>query len=378
MWVAAQTSCGFVLLEGEGALDAGRLRQAIANASAVHPGSRLALHGHGPWAHWRETDCLPPLEEIDGSAWDGCDGASAPFSDQAHLDVRHGPSVSYVLLHGARTRLIQRSHHATMDGLGALEFLRDVFRSLRGETPLGASGAETDLGLARRLGGKPRQIASDCLKPFPGNSNGNSGSTWQRLHISAPPPDQPLSRSILAIARIAREYADGEVLIDLPANFRHQFPEIRNIGNLTGSLRLSVPADATLDSIRHEITNGIGAGRHADAVVSAAGMRFLPLSLMRSVAARQAHKAVLQHRFTPSAVVSNLGRFHADEYSGATFRASSCNVIPPAYDGVPLFLVLSGSQYGYELCARAPIALANEGRLNDLLHAVAHRMLVIS
>lgn len=373
MWIAGQTSCGFILLEGSGELSAARLRRAVETASRVNPGSRIALRGHGPWSRWEEVHALPSVEEVDGSDWDGCTGEHAPFSDQVHMDVRRAPSLSYVLIHGDTPRLtiIQRTHHATMDGLGGLRFLQDVFRALRDEPLLGANGIETDLELARRLGGRRRQISNDCLKPYPGISTGIPGSTWQRLRVTGKMRPQPLARAILTIASIARRHGAGDVLIDLPVNLRQQFPEVRNTGNLTGSLRLAIAPDATLESITTDIATQVAAGRHADALVSAASMRYLPLGLMRRVARQQALAAVRQGRFTPTAVVSNLGRFDPSAYSAAEFQAHSATLIPPAYDGVPLFLVLSGCDDGFDLAARAPQALAGDGRLKALLEEIA-------
>ena len=138
------------------------------------------------------------------------------------------------------------------------------------------------------------------------SSNGIPGSTWLRLRIANKLRRQPLARCIQTIADIARRHGPGDVLIDPPVNLRQHFPEIRNTGNLTGSLRLTIAPDATLDNIDADIDRQIAAGRHADALISAASMRHLPLWLMRHVAQRQAQAAVQQDRFTPTAVVSNL------------------------------------------------------------------------
>jgi len=371
LWIAAQTSCGFTMVEGQGELSASELRAAVDIATAANPGSRLTLKGVGPWCYWEESEVPPSIEEVDGSRWDGLGMNSAPFSDQAHMDPKASPSTSYVLIHGPTTRLVQRTHHATMDGLGALTYLQDVFRALRGEPVIGASGTETDLDLARRLGGRKHQIDFTCLKPFASASTGISGSTWERVRVFGKMQSRPLGRLIHGIAAIAREHGQGQVLIDLPVNMRRQFPEVRNTGNLTGSLRLSIDPQAGVDDIEALVEQNVAANRQADALISAIPFLYLPIWLLRSIARSKARQAVVKDQFAPTAVVSNIGRVDTAALSSATFSADSAIIIPPAYDGVPLFLVISGHAQGFDVSARAPVALASDGRLQALLQRIA-------
>jgi hypothetical protein len=375
MWLAAQTSCLLTIVEGDGELSASALRAAVACASQANPGSRLKLTGFGPWAKWVESDSLPTVTEVDGKNWDGCSSEGAPFSDIAHMEPQGGPSASYIIVHGALPRLIQRTHHATMDGMGALQFLQDVFRALRGEAVIGASGTETDLDLARTLNGRSRRSKNVCLNPFGSTSNRIFGSTWCRVQIAGAVPEKPLARTILAVASIARRTGFGDVLIDLPVNLRASFPDLRNTGNLTGSLRLSVPEHANIASIQEDIHAQIKANRHADAIISNAATRFLPLPMIRQLARLLAKRAVLCGEFSPSATISNLGKLDMRDFSTDDFSARSTIVVPPAFDGVPLFLTLCGNDQGLDLCARAPNALGSNGRLKNLLEAIATALL---
>jgi NRPS condensation-like uncharacterized protein len=161
------------------------------------------------------------------------------------------------------------------------------------------------------------------------------------------------------------------VLIDLPVNMRRQFPEIRNTGNLTGSLRLSIGMQAGIDEIEALVERNVADNRHADALISAVPFLYMPIGLLRSVARSKARQAVIKDIFAPTAVVSNLGRVDTAALSSAEFSADSAIIIPPAYDGVPLFLVISGHNQGFDVSARAPVALASDGRLQALLQRVA-------
>jgi len=367
MWLAAQSTCGLTLVEGCGSLTLDTLRGAIERAALANPGSRVRLKGYGPWAHWEETDVLPTVTEITDSAWEALGADNAPFSETVHIDPHQAPSASYVLIHGAQTRLVQRTHHATMDGMAALMMLKEIFRALRNEPLVGAHSTATDLELCRTLGGRSQKLESTCLTPYAGKSNGMSGTTWQRLRVKGAIQKQPLPRIIMAIAACARRSGAGEVLIDIPVNLRNQFPGIQNMGNLTGSVRINVKPHATIDSINEDIRAQLAANKQANAVVSAAGMRYLPIALMRHVARTMERRAVASNRFTPTATVTNLGKLDMAEFSCAGFQAGSCFIVPPGYDGVPLFLGLFGVADGIDLCARAPNALASDGRLTALL-----------
>ncbi|CAN5280934.1 hypothetical protein BH11PSE11_BH11PSE11_07460 [soil metagenome] len=371
MWLAAQTTCGMTLVEGHGRLSASDLRNAVHIASSANPGSRLKLAGYGPAARWMESDIFPTITEVDAGDWDGCGPEGAPFSDVVHMDPGNGPSASYVLVQGPLPRLIQRTHHATMDGLGAMQFLEDVFRAMRGEAVIGAHGAETDLDLARSLQGRSRRTANLALNPFGKSSNGQSGSSWCRIRVPCRGARQPLARTLMALAAAARRHGVGDVLIDIPVNLRNSFPALRNTGNLTGSLRLSIAPQASVESIQEDIRSQLAANRQADAIVASAGCRYLPIAVMRYAARTMARRAVARNEFSPSAAVSNLGRVPLDKFSTADFQARSTIVIPPGYDGVPLFLVMSGNDDGLDLCARAPLALGSDGRLKKLLEEIA-------
>ncbi|MGE5385629.1 MAG: hypothetical protein ACM3SV_07065 [Betaproteobacteria bacterium] len=367
MWLAAQASCGCTLVEGVGNLSASAFRAAVERATEVNPGSRLQLKGRGPWARWEAVDVAPSITEVDAGDWKARSAEGAPYSDIAHMDPRQTPSTSYVIVQGERPVIVQRTHHATMDGKGAVLFLSDVFRALRGETPLGAPSTVTDIELARALGGKKRDLLNTCLNPFASPSTGLNGSTWRRVTLENVALEKVLPRLILALSRLARRTGRGPVLIDIPVNLRSFFPEVRSTANLTGSVRLAVPPGATVESIDADLHAQIAAHREADALVSAPDLRFYPLGLLRRVAHSLERRAVQRNEFSPSAAVSNLGKLNMAEYSGGDFRATSCFIVPPAYDGVPLFLILSGGANGLDLCARAPVALASGGRLEGLL-----------
>lgn len=374
MWLAAQASCGCTLVEGRGSLSLSDFKAAVQKATAVNPGSRLRLKGYGPTARWEAVDVPPSVTEVDGRGWNGCTSEGAPYSDIAHMDPGEAPSTSYVIVQGENPIIAQRTHHATMDGKGALSFLSDVFRALRGEAPIGAPSVVTDIELARALGGRKRKLIDTCLNPFASPSTGVSGSTWRRIRLQNVRTQKMLPRVILTLAQLARRSGVGDVLIDIPVNLRTFFPEVHSTANLTGSLRLSVPPEATIESIDADIHAQLAEHRAADALVSAPDLRFYPLWLLRHVARAMARKAVQRDTFSPSAAVSNLGKQNMEEFSGKDFRATSCFIVPPSYDGVPLFLALFGCEGGIDLCARAPVALASDGRFEDLLEKLAQAL----
>ena len=139
-WLAIdRQTCPFVIslvLEGRGGLDIGDLTNAVYRASSVNPGCRLVLKGALQWSRWQDSGTPPPVSVVSGKVWDGYGSRGAPFL--ARRLPENGPTCEVLMVEGYPPRLIFRAHHGVMDGRGIFTWVEDVFRTLRGEEPLGA------------------------------------------------------------------------------------------------------------------------------------------------------------------------------------------------------------------------------------------------
>ena len=129
-------------------LQASLWKSAIEQVAAECPASRLRLRGHLGWARWEATAITPDLMEIEGVQWDARSLQSAPFLNR-RLDVRRGPTCRVVLLQGDVPRALFQMHHATMDGMGGIEWIRNLLRQQRREAIIAVNSGCHDFALAR-------------------------------------------------------------------------------------------------------------------------------------------------------------------------------------------------------------------------------------
>ena len=74
-----------------------------------------------------------------------------------------------------------RAHHAVMDGRGLFTWIEDVFRALRGETPLGSASKLSDFQAARTFQKGWRSIMPHEFCAPTGMPRGREpGNVWRR------------------------------------------------------------------------------------------------------------------------------------------------------------------------------------------------------
>ncbi|MCB5182835.1 hypothetical protein LG632_26175, partial [Streptomyces sp. SMC 277] len=131
-----------IVVEGRGLPDRALLEAALARAAGSCPGSRLVRDG----ATWVAAG-PPPRVRL----------APAVTAGPARRGER--PGCELVVVRGAdpdRTSLVFSASHAVMDGHGALTWVREVFRALRGEDPRPAHGRHTDQDVLRAHAARAR------------------------------------------------------------------------------------------------------------------------------------------------------------------------------------------------------------------------------
>ena len=154
-----------LVLEGKGSLEPRALEAAVASACDANPGIAVVRRG----TRWVGGGPLPAVISH-----------AAPLTNandvdlfRQGLDVVGGPVAEVHLFGHESTTLVLRATHAVSDGRGLQHWLRDVFRVLRGETPLGAPDTATDQHFVRTV--------KACRKP-----NTESSSSAPHARLSAP------------------------------------------------------------------------------------------------------------------------------------------------------------------------------------------------
>ncbi|MGW6841778.1 non-ribosomal peptide synthetase [Streptomyces sp. NPDC054958] len=373
-----------IVVEGEGVPDADEVRAAVARAAESCPGSRLVRAGAmwtvgGPPPQVRYdvpragayTDSAPGTVELPAGSSrraqpPGCELLIVPGAGGA------GGAGGAVRAGGkGTTTLVFSASHAMMDGHGALTWVREVFRALRGEPARPALDPDTDAGLLRRLGSTRARPAPAPPRRSPLGSADGAGRPLRTLWLRRTLP----GRHSALTARVAQALADATRLdtrVMVPVDLRRHRPGIAATGNLSLPLFLDLRPGADWTAAHTSLLTALAEDREL-----AAGFETVLAPLPRPVTAAllRTAQAVASRtdRHLASAVVSHLGRLDLAEFSGGGFTASTAYALPVHAPLVPLSLVAAETGTATEITlgvrGAGPDLAARAGQLLDTVLA---------
>ncbi len=375
----AHTPCvNQIVIEGHGEVDVKKLAAAITTASQANPGSRLILKGHLGFSRWVDSGNTVRLRMVNAKGWQGqCDEGSY-FLKHALLP-RSGPTTDAVLVSRGNDKyyLIFRSHHGVMDGRGTQHFVNDVFRVLRGESPVGENSRLNDVELARLISRQEKASNLDCdVLPPTGTQVSHAASVsgrWIRRTITGRHKSL-LARVALEIANYTRSNGAKIVRFQLPVDMRGRKQNLHSTANLTGGIVLNVSAQTTIEDWNSDIRQQILLKKEAEIprffrFFPFTLLNWVPLWVMKNSNTKLANKRRQEARFRTTGIISNLGLLSLAEFSGAGFKADGIFFVPPEFDTTALFVTLTGHENGVEILMRAPGYL-DGGRLDELMDFV--------
>lgn len=359
-----------VVLEGDGSLDLDAWERAARSVQEAAPGTALVLRGALGWTRWVRSGALR-VRRVDGDGWSGLGPEGAPFL-QAPLDPWRGPTAEVLLVDGPTPRVVLRALHAVMDGGGMIATLDALFAALRQEALDRLDAATTDLVVAREGGRSTREPPpTDALAPTGRPDPAVPGVTWTRVSVPGA-PDKVLGRVVCALAGSARVHGEGPVRVEVPVDLRRHRSgaPARTTGNLSGSVVVDVPADATPAQVQQSVKDQLAEGRHVEGIRATAPLRWFPLGLLAWLGRRMKARLLHDGRFGHSAVVSNMGRVDVGRWHGGGFTASRVWFLPPATPVTACFCGLSSSGGVVDVVLSVPRSLATDGRLEALADVV--------
>ncbi|MEW2417995.1 amino acid adenylation domain-containing protein [Streptomyces sp. NPDC046866] len=426
-----------IVVEGDGVPDPQLLRAAVARAAESCPGSRLRRRG----ALWTADGPLPRIVYAPEAAggFDPSDPQTARLlTGRAHPDAAPGCEVLVVPgAGGARTTLVFSASHAVMDGHGALTWVREVHRALRGEPARPAAAPATDHSLLHALRGeRTRRAAVDppaahgrfptlrdafgrlLGRTAPGPATGSgagvgtaastgpgTGTGGSVNAVNAPGPRRPapfpgrpsplgrgtagaapqtlwLRRTLPGrhpglTARLAQALADTARLdtrVMVPVDLRRHRPQLAATGNLTLPLFLDLRPGQDWAAAHTRLLAALADGGELAAGFEA-GLARLPLPAVAALLRTAQAAAVRTDRHLASAVVSHLGRLDPAELSGGGFTAATAYALPVHAPLVPLSFAAAetGTRTELTLGVRACDPLLRP-RAEALLDAVLARL----
>ncbi|MEV6572459.1 non-ribosomal peptide synthetase [Streptomyces sp. NPDC051577] len=346
-----------ILVEGDGAPAPDRLRAAVARAAEAVPGSRLARRG----PLWHADGPLPRVRYADARSAAAFEVSTAETTALLYGPARRTdpPGCEVLVVPGratasaadgaaapdTRTSLVFSVSHALMDGHGALIWVREVFRALRGDPARPALAADTDRGLLRRLGAGDRRptLPPDLPSPLGRPAAGPPRTLWLRRTL---PGHHPALTARLAQAVTDTSGRPGRVMV--PVDLRRHRPGVTATGNLTLPLFLDLNPGDDWTGPHLTLLRALADGRE---LASGFESALAPLPLAASALLLRAGQAAADHadRHLASAVVSHLGRLALEDYSGGGFTATTAYALPVHAPLVPVSLVAAETPAGTEL-----------------------------
>ncbi|MGX1850033.1 non-ribosomal peptide synthetase [Streptomyces sp. NPDC055299] len=344
-----------IVIEGSGSIGPDALRRAVGEASDACPGARLRRRGR----IWTDTGRPPAVRTVDrlGAAL----GAPLAPGDGRSCEVA-------VLTGGATSTLIFRVHHAVMDARGALAWMADVFRALRGEAPVGAPSPVHDLALLDVLGGTRREpVTPRWRSPLAGVRRSHP-PRWQRRTLHGTHPG--------LVAKTAAALADltpGDTRVMVPVDLRRHRPQLRSTANLSLPVFLDGTAGDPWEQWHEQLLRALAERRELSAGEEESAIR-LPLGPLAGLLTAAHTATTAAGRHPCSALVTTLGRIAPHEVSAPGFEARTVYALPVQAPFVPLSFTAVECAGRTELVMSHPGGPRADTRAAALLDAVCEAL----
>ncbi|MFE2551986.1 amino acid adenylation domain-containing protein [Streptomyces sp. NPDC059355] len=336
-----------IVVEGHTVPGPAALRAAVARAAETCPGSRLVRRG----PVWTAEGPLPAIRYAAPAAGpiDVSDPATAALlTGRSHRDAAPGCEVLAIPGTTAGTAvLVFSAPHALMDGHGALTWVREVFRALRGEPGRPALAPDSDRGLLRRLGATARRpsLAPDRPSPLGRPARGPEQILWLRRTL---PTHHPALTARLAQALADSAAPGGGTRVMVPVDLRRHRPGIAATGNLTLPLFLELSPGQEWPRAHGALLRALSKKQELAEGFESALLPLPPAAGRLLLRAAQA-AAVRADRHLASVVVSHLGRLDPAEFSGGGFTATTLYALPVHAPLVPVSVVATETDTATEL-----------------------------
>jgi NRPS condensation-like uncharacterized protein len=360
-----------LVLEGEGdEFSTQRWQEAVDLACDANPGTRLRMVGQAWRARWINDGLPARLRIVERTDWDGQSDSGADFIEAEPLPLDHGPTVELILVNRSpRGRLVViRASHAVMDGRGAVHFLKEVFRALRREPLLGSNAGFSVTDLMRtipRSGTLPRHQRTDWLTGPP--QGDEEGSEWRRIQL--PFRGRNALASVAALmAEYAHRHSDRPARFAIPVDMRRHVPGLLTTANFTGMVFVALLKGEGADDFQRRLDTMLEERLDSNYMPVQNIIRLFRRSWLDRLAWRLAERGRKGHP-PHTAMISNLGRIKAEEFSCEGFTLRACFLVP-THDGMSS---LVGMGDRVELALKLPRRYSSNGRFDDFIGFMRRR-----
>lgn len=354
-----------LVLEGHSTVTPGQWEEALRCVVNANHGIPLRMQGCRQHARWtREGAPPPPLRVIENCPWDGRSHRGIEIIEQIPLPLQTGPITELIVAAGEITRLILRTRHALMDGMGVLHFFQELFRALRGEPLLGSNACFSDVDLMRAVTSAAWKGGRESPIPLTGGAQGaRYGDVWQRLTLPATPQKNLMGRVAEAAARYAWSFGPGSVRIAVAVNLRRHLPSLKSTMNFSGLLHVGMLPGETADDFRRKVREALDQNRDVSYPAAAEWIRYLSLGFIDRVTGRTSEN-YLRRKLLETVLITNLGVIDMVPLSCPQFAPDNYYSLPVMGNS---FISLSACGRHLNIVVGMPAVYASEGRLERFL-----------
>lgn len=364
------------LAEGNGNITRQELQSAVDIAAENNPGARVRLKSFLGFTKWVDSGIAPVVHEIQTPTWDCFSERGADFMEGSFEPLEGRAVCDMYLIPGDTTRIVARVLHAAMDARGLQHFIKDIFRVLRGEEPIGSSSTLTDYDVRIKFQDKiqDKPVEMDCipiLRPSTHDTKKLS-YVWRRAIVNRNISNM-LPKMAIFLAQQARKHNSGDVGFTIPVDLRGLREEVNTTANLTGYLKVKVAPDATAKSVMQQINHGIKS--YMDCIIPPIfkWVPWIPLSILIKDLRTNAEKLLYEkNKVLPSGGIVSMGMFKPEDYSCPHFRATTCIGIPGSVG--KMNVVIMNHTDHTEVVFSTPAAYNQEGQLDQLIEEFRQTM----
>ncbi|MFB8007060.1 amino acid adenylation domain-containing protein [Nocardia sp. NPDC056000] len=356
-----------VIVEGTGALDPDKLRDAVQVASLAHPGSRLERSGRD-WVARADTPRVKVIANttVDYDRLTEDDILNGPISRPDY--VSEAPNCEVVLLTADPVTVIFRGFHGVMDAKGLQMWAADVFRVLRDETPEGADDPTTDLEFALRLGipGSPAPMRVRFRSPI-GHGAAVAGRPFLLRHRNVPGTTTAIAARVGEI--VARATGSTARLM-IPVDLRRHDAELRSTANLTLPLFLDTEPGESWREINGRMLAGLMRRDELNQMKNP-GLEQIPVPVAKAAVRTIDAIGRRTGRNLCSAIVSHAGKVALADFAGPDFTPTGVVAIPAHTGLAPISFAIVESEHSTGITVSCRNGHGVAERLETLLDSIA-------
>ncbi len=258
-----------------------------------------------------------------------------------------------------------------MDGRGALTWVDDIFKVLRGESvqEYDVSITENDLlNFTREKVQKP--IAQHFVAPQPRKVSEERGILWRKQTVQGR-FSKLLPQVLLLLAQEIWRFGKGRVRFGIPVDLRPRREGVRSTGNLTNAIFVEITPDSTIELLAREISQRLQERRDGQITWEDKIVPYIPLQLFKVILRAEARRSHQLKQYRCSGLISNIGRYSMSSFVGGGFTARDYWVLPLCLESIPLSVVMTGVDDRVHFVLAMPRALADYAYLDDVLAKIA-------